>query len=608
MSEKTRVLGIVPYEGMKRLMEQIIRKRDDIDLVAYVGDLQEGADIAAKYSASDFDVIISRGGTAEMIRQRTSLPIVEIPLSLYDILRSIKLAENNNKFAIVGFPAITQSAHFLCDVLRYDLAIYTIHNQSEAESALREIVASNCNLVLCDMITNSLAQRQGIPAILITSGTESIESAFEQAIQTKRTYKGLIDQIAFYKALLSGARHRIYAYGSEGKPSFTPDDQPPPAPVAEKMASAIDSVLSGRQKVLTVEVEDTQYSISGSRLTLSDDIYAVFETSARKMPLTLSKNGFSYSDKEEAFDEFFGSFYGITQSTSAIGRTIEQCLEGQQPLIILGEEGTGKEQMLRLIYAQSKWSGNPLITIDCTRLHERGWKFLMESDNSPLCDRDNSIYIKRVEELSDSQFQELIAEIDNTSCHRQNRLYFVHTLDSKAGIGRRAQYLVNHYACRTVTMPPLRSHKEDIPNLASIYISILNMELVKQVIGFEPEAMRLLQALDWPNNYDQFKRIIHELVRVTDSPYISSKDVRGLLRKEQALFYGSGSDNVLPIDLSGNLEAINLNILRIVLAEEHGNQKAAAERLGISRTTLWRMMQKMGAEALSRYEAVRAPR
>lgn len=63
---------------------------------------------------------------------------MDIPLSVYDILRSIKLAENHNcKYAVIGFPAITRNATFLCEVLRYNVDIYTIHDQKEARTICR---------------------------------------------------------------------------------------------------------------------------------------------------------------------------------------------------------------------------------------------------------------------------------------------------------------------------------------------------------------------------------------------------------------------------------------------------------------------------------------
>ncbi|MDF2611947.1 MAG: Response regulator containing CheY-like receiver, AAA-type ATPase, and DNA-binding domain, partial [Lachnospiraceae bacterium] len=140
MSNKIHVLGIAPYEGMRNIMEKIAADRDDLVLDVYVGDLNKGVEIAQKNFHSNYDVIISRGGTAEMIGQITTIPVIEISLSVYDILRAMKLAENySDRYAIVGFPGITGSAHLLCDLLQYKTDIFTIHSEEEVQSKLIEL-------------------------------------------------------------------------------------------------------------------------------------------------------------------------------------------------------------------------------------------------------------------------------------------------------------------------------------------------------------------------------------------------------------------------------------------------------------------------------------
>ena len=76
-------------------------------LTFFTGDLDVGVAIVQSMSPNSYDCIISRGGTAELIRQVTDLPVVEIQLSVYDVLSTMKLAENySNRYAIVGFPAL----------------------------------------------------------------------------------------------------------------------------------------------------------------------------------------------------------------------------------------------------------------------------------------------------------------------------------------------------------------------------------------------------------------------------------------------------------------------------------------------------------------------
>ena len=103
MNDKIRILGIAPYNGMKTQMIKAAEDyKDRIDLVVLDGDLQEGVSAARNNFHGDFDVIISRGGTARMIRDQVSVPVVEIDLTDYDILRAMRLDHSSNSWKLVS--------------------------------------------------------------------------------------------------------------------------------------------------------------------------------------------------------------------------------------------------------------------------------------------------------------------------------------------------------------------------------------------------------------------------------------------------------------------------------------------------------------------------
>lgn len=139
-------------------------------------------------------------------------------------------------------------------------------------------------------------------------------------------------------------------------------------------------------------------------------------------------------------------------------------------------------------------------------------------------------------------------------------------------------------------LKPLRERTEDIPGIATLYISQINNELGKQIVGFEPEAMALMKQYSWRENLSQFKRIIRELVLQTESYYIPTHLVQHLLKQEQPAHPHSGSGDPETLNLNQTLDLINYDIVRIVLEQENGNRSRAASRLGISRSTLWRLL------------------
>lgn len=113
----------------------------------------------------------------------------------------------------------------------------------------------------------------------------------------------------------------------------------------------------------------------------------------------------------------------------------------------------------------------------------------------------------------------------------------------------------------------------------------MNVELAKQIIGFEPDALALMQNYRWPQNRAQFKRILRQLVIMTDTPYIHANNVQMLLAQGNTLI--TTNCTVTPgvmLDINRPLEEITRDIIRQVLYETGGNQSAAAKKLEISRT------------------------
>ena len=117
------------------------------------------------------------------------------------------------------------------------------------------------------------------------------------------------------------------------------------------------------------------------------------------------------------------------------------------------------------------------------------------------------------------------------------------------------------------------------------------MELGKEVVGFEDGAMDLMKNFSWPNNLTQFKRIIRELIVLTDKDYISTDQVKQLLKQEEPIFTDTLQDGYEIINTNQSLADINYDIVRLVLKQENMNRTNVVKRLQISRSTLWRMLQ-----------------
>lgn len=603
-SRKIKILGIAPYEGMKTIMRKLADARSDVELDVFVGDLNKGVAIARQNFNSNYDVIISRGGTAELIGHATHIPVVEVTLSVYDILRAIKLAENYaDRYAIVGFPAITACAHLLCDLLQYKIDIFTIHSKDDVQETLKDLKKKGYRMVLCDMIANTTAKRLGLNAILITSGSESISSALDQAVRLSTGYASVQTENLFLREVIRNGNSQTIIMKENGEIFFSTADEEQMVSLNSMLVRELPAVLSGGTQKFFKNIDGRLYSFTCRRLDFSGEACAVFYFSATQMPFATSKYGIQYSNQQEAEDHFFNSFFSITNSANNMQATIENINQTAFPILLSGETGSGKEQAARIIYSRSALRANPLITINCPLITERSWNFITNHYNSPFNDSGNTIYFKDITALEENRLHLLLSIIVDVNLCRRNRVIFSCTCPRDQGLPASAMSFINTLSCVNLHLLPLRELANEISTLSSLYLNTINVSMANQIIGFEPEAMELLQAYDWPCNYTQFKRILNELALMTTTPYIQADHVRALLEKERetiscplsstTITAGSGESQADPgfrLNLELSLDEMNRQIIHQVLRQTDGNQSAAAKRLGISRTTLWRYL------------------
>lgn len=258
-------------------------------------------------------------------------------------------------------------------------------------------------------------------------------------------------------------------------------------------------------------------------------------------------------------------------------------------MIIFGERGTGKDAAAFEIYRQGAAGDKTLLTVDCRILEEKQLDHLLHNEKSPLFGSGIGIHFKRIDTLNHATQRTLIIYAADTLLHRRNRV--IYSCEENLAQASDEPMLVSQLdECwqryLTLRLPPLRERTNDIQSIASIYINDLNIALGKQVAGLDQESVRMLREFPWRANITQLKNVLRELVLVTDGAFVSGCDTLRVLQKEELFrcvpdFAGF---------LRGTLDEITLNIISLVLEEEDGNQSAAAKRLGISRSTLWRRL------------------
>ena len=588
--ERIRILAIAPYAGMRRLLEEAKAVRtDEIELTICVGDWEEGLRLAREMMEhQEFDVILSRGGTAKLLRKRLGLPVVAIPFSISDMLRDIKMFDHYvGKFAIVGVGDVTKNARIVCDILQKDIQIRTIEQPEETEAVIAGLKAEGVSLVICDRVRYQAAQKVGLNAIFSMASMESIFAGIDEAVRVVRANVAVYRQNELLREALTHDDEAVILYGPDRSVIVSSISKEKNGDLLLEALSTSRVTGGGRQEFLK-KFRGKLYSIKTRILVHDGEEYTLLRISGRPN---------AFSSKE--YISIYQAIEDETESTddrntaNMTGRTfelIQKYAVSPVPLLILGEPGTGKDKTAKLLYRMGDYCEKPLFIVDCSAVRSPEWEQLLLADDSPFAVIDTAIHFKDLDTLGAQDVQLFFQYAKTTGFLRRNRV----TISMTLGSPREAEIrpiLLNEHRCIAFPLPPLRERIEELPNILALYTNQMNMKFGKQIVGFSQEALAHMTAYPWPRNLDQLHWVMREIALLTENAYVTAETVKVVLAKEEKLEHANvPAAGKLPLSPDQTLEEMTYEIVCTVLAEEHGNKERTAARLGIGRTTLWRIL------------------
>ena len=588
---KTKLLVIAPYSGLDEIIMNLIEGRDDVTAECYVANLHEAIPLLEKLDVYNYDCIISRGGTATLIDSIVNVPVYDVGLSGLDVLRAVRLAQNfSQNIGIIGYDRITKNMYQLSEILEWNYPIVTITSSEEAEPELQKFREMGISVIVCDVISTAIAPNLGMNAVLVTSGYETVENILNQAIRLTQGYLHNRQELTHLTLAFQNSPYGCTILDTKGnviQSRYQLNDPDRLLPFikdhALEIIAASESEFERPYRGGTVSFVLQKRFVQNEQYTY---LYARFHErpETRKIDAITQRSAVEENTQNLAY-------YNSSHYQTNTQDQIERYARSLSPVIIYGEPGTGKDQAAYFLYCKSTYQSSLYYQIDCETATDKNWHYLFTHHDSILMHNKHTIYFRHVNRLPQNIFHRLLATISDTNLEHRNRLIFSFVSE---GTSTETNYL--HNLLQTMTMnsltlrlPALRERPDDIPFLCTLYINRLNAKLGKQIIGFDAKAMRAMKTYMWESNLDQFKRIIEELMLVTTTSYISYEATMRQLSQESAL-WKKDVQHGFQFNLDQPLADINYDIIRQVLKEENNNHSRTAERLGIGRSTLWRML------------------
>jgi len=308
-------------------------------------------------------------------------------------------------------------------------------------------------------------------------------------------------------------------------------------------------------------------------------------------------------------DQPFKDFIGVSSAMLTVFSTIEKVAKTEANVLILGENGTGKELVARELHRQSLRANEVFITVDMGAITDTlfeselfghtkgaftdakedragrfeiasgGTLFLDEIGNLPL-----ALQAKILTVLQNREVTRLGSNkprpIDIRLICATNRS--IYDMVKKEEFRQDLLYRINTVE---IPLPPLRERQEDIPLLVDHFLQIYCKKYRIPIKRVNAATLKKLNKYHWPGNVRELQHAIERAIIMTDSTVLNPTDIFLPDReiKEQGIIF----ENY-------NLEQAEKMLIRKAISKHGGNISKAAKELGLTRTSLYRRMEKYG--------------
>ena len=307
-------------------------------------------------------------------------------------------------------------------------------------------------------------------------------------------------------------------------------------------------------------------------------------------------------------------FVGSARAITELKEMVEKVAPLDTTVLIQGETGTGKEMIAKLIHRHSSRIEEKLLPINCGALpdtlieaelfgYEKGSFTGASSQKKGLFEAANggTIFLDEINNASQSLQIKLLRVLQEGNFMRVGGVKPV-TVDvrviaasntdlaKETAEGTFRKDLFYRLNVITLSVPPLRDRRNDIPCLAHHFLSKYRKRFSKEVNSFSPQVMTALAEYPWPGNVRELENCIEHAVVVESSKEITLRSIPKEILKARR--------NADPFEEPGvfRLEETEKLLIQKALLAFDGQKAKAAEALGISITTLWRKLRKLNME------------
>jgi len=306
----------------------------------------------------------------------------------------------------------------------------------------------------------------------------------------------------------------------------------------------------------------------------------------------------------------FEGMLGTSPQMQKVYESIRKVAHTDAPVLLLGENGTGKEVAARSIHGLSGRRDRSFVPINCGAIpetlleselfgHEKG-AFTgahMQRKGRIENAEGGTLFLDEIAELSPPLQVKLLRFLQEQRIERVGgreeivvdaRVVAATNMDIEKALrnGEFREDLYYRLAVVVISIPPLREREGDILLLAKAFLKRYGAQLNSRIDGFSPHAIRAIESHKWPGNIRELENRVKRAVIMAEGKRVTPADLE--LTSKYARYHSQG--------LREAREALEKDLIQQSLARSKGNLTRAAADLGVSRPSLYDLMDKLGIE------------
>ncbi len=596
--------------------------------------LDEAIPVAKKMENSGVEVIVSRGGTASMLRESLQIPILSIPMTSFDILNSVKKASSlGKKILLPTFRTKLSMLDIFEELFDIELSQGIYSDLDDLDRLILSAQNQGCEVVIGGGVSMKISKKYGLKMVELLTAKETVASVITDAISVARSRRHETEKAKWYQSIIDSTSEGIVAVDQNGIITTInvaalnflkiTDKKVHRKPIAQYIPNPkMLNVLHTQRPMFNrlERINKDQFVASHIPIIVDSKMLGVVSTFYDISNVMRAekevRRSFSKGLVAKYYTEDF--IYKSKVIKDAINQAAKFA-ESDSTILITGETGTGKEILAHSIHNLRRNKKGPFVSINCSALPDQ----LLESElfgyeegaftgsrkggKAGLFEisHDGTIFLDEVGTTSLSVQARLLRVIQEKEVMRIGGDSLIpinvrvvaatnKNMEAEVQRGRLREDLYFRLNVLKIHIPPLRDRIEDIPVLVYGLIKRISEKYDITPLNIPETFIKKLFEYYWPGNVRQLENFLERLILLTDSKF--NPKIFNELYQDLYIFpsMDEKNDRKKRTNLKDSLNLKNqeyeTEIIRKVLQESNYNKSIAAKKLGISRTSLWRKL------------------